>query len=141
MLISPEQFQLAQELRDLGLTTRFEVGDVVARGFADLGYEEFQVLPGSKVLSLTAGTITAIDAEQRSHFIWLPTIDEVVALLERLSILLAEVNRYESRSWTLTLTPEQDGCGVAVSHASLQTAMLIGLRNVLRDNPELVHLV
>lgn len=141
MLISPEQFQLAQELRDIGLSPRFEVGDIVARGFADLGYEEFQVLPGSKVLSLTAGSITAIDAEQSSHFIWLPTIDEIVALLERLSILLAEVNRHESRSWMLTLMPEQKSIAIAVSHASLQTAMLIGLRNVLRDNPELVQLV
>ena len=46
MWYTREHFEVAREAQLWGLSPRFEPGDIVARGFADLGYEEFQVLSG-----------------------------------------------------------------------------------------------
>ena len=83
MWFSREQFAICAEAKQWGLEPRFEPGDIVARGFADLGFEEFQVLPSSKLLSLTAGTVSALPTEHSNHFFWIPSVDEIVGLLER----------------------------------------------------------
>jgi hypothetical protein len=103
MWFTREQFQLCNELRQWGLEPRFEPGDVVARGFADLGFEEFQVLPGPRLLSLTAGTATPLPVEHRGHFCWIPSIDEAIALLEGLGAELSSCSRHEAREWVVEL--------------------------------------
>jgi hypothetical protein len=99
MWFSREQFELCNELRQWGLEPRFEPGDIVARGFADLGFEEFQVLPGPKLLSLTAGTMTALPSEHAGHFFWIPSIDEAIALLEQMGVECLVCQRNEGREW------------------------------------------
>jgi hypothetical protein len=103
MWFTREQFQLCNELRQWGLSPRFEPGDVVARGFADLGFEEFQVLPGPKLLSLTAGTLTALPAEHAGHFFWIPSVDESVSLIEKVGAVICSCSREEGREWVLAL--------------------------------------
>lgn len=132
MWISPEQFQLVQELREAGLEPRFEAGDIVIRGFADLGYEEFQILPGGNILSLTAGTVSALDTDQRGHFAWLPSIDEVIGLLEKRSFVISKLVRQEAREWSLSLSTPND-MEIHVAHGNMHTAMLLGLKNALTE--------
>jgi hypothetical protein len=103
MWFTREQFQLCNELKQWGLSPRFEPGDVVARGFADLGFEEFQVLPGPKLLSLTAGTLSPLPAEHAAHFFWIPSVDESVALVEKAGGEIRSCARPESREWVLEL--------------------------------------
>ncbi len=92
-------FTLCNELKQWGLEPRFEAGDIVARGFADLGHEEFQVLPGSKLLSLTAGTVSGLQADHALHFFWIPSVDESTALLERAGVACISTTREEMREW------------------------------------------
>jgi len=99
MWFTRKQFEICNELRMWGLEPRFEPGDVVARGFADLGFEEFQVLPGEKLLSLTAGTSTALPADHQGHFFWIPSIDECVSLLERAGVTCLGCDRVDAREW------------------------------------------
>lgn len=103
MWFTREQFQLCNELRQWGLEPRFEPGDVVARGFADLGFEEFQVLPGPRLLSLTAGTATALPLEHRGHFCWIPSIDEAIRLLEGIGGEITRCSRQDAREWVVEL--------------------------------------
>lgn len=130
MWFSREQFALASELKQWGLEPRFEPGDIVARGFADLGFEEFQVLPSSRLLSLTAGTLSALPTEHSLHFFWIPSVDEITELLERLGVPCVSCKRVDQRDW---LVEVQLGAELeAHRHSSLHQAMLLSLCSVLR---------
>jgi hypothetical protein len=73
----------------------------VARGFADLGFEEFQVLPGPRLLSLTAGTASPLPEEHRGHFFWIPSVDEAIELLEKSGAQIGACRREDGRDWVL----------------------------------------
>lgn len=106
MWFTQEVFSISSELKSLGVEPRFEVGDVVARGFADLGFEEFQVLPGPSLLSLTAGTMKPLPVEHRQYFFWIPSVDEVVDLLEQRGATIRECVREDSRYWRVVVGSE-----------------------------------
>lgn len=130
MWFSREQFTLASELKQWGLEPRFEPGDIVARGFADLGFEEFQVLPSSKLLSLTAGTVSSLPTDHSSHFFWIPSVDEITDVLERRGVPCITTKRVEQRDW---IVEAQVGDELEVyRHSSLHQAMLLALCGVLR---------
>lgn len=99
MWFTREQFEICNEIKRWGLQPRCETGDVVVRGFADLGYEEFQVLPGPKLLSLTAGTTSALPAEYALHLFWIPSVDESIALMEQLGAACITCERKDGREW------------------------------------------
>lgn len=130
MWFTPEQFGLCNELRTWGLQPRFEPGDVVARGFADLGHEEFQVLPGPKLLSLTAGTTTPVPEGHAGHFFWIPSVDECVELLEKRGVVCVSCERKDGREWVV----QAQCCGDIEAHraASLHEALLRALLAALK---------
>ncbi len=122
---------MCQELKTWGVQPRFEVGDVVARGFADLGFEEFQVLPGNKVLSLTAGTVSSLPQDHLHHFFWIPSVDESVDLLEHAGAHCISSERVDQREWRVQA---QVGDVISVSTSdSLHLALLHVLQKVYRD--------
>ncbi len=130
MWFSREQFALCNELKVWGLEPRFEAGDVVARGFADLGFEEFQVLPGPRLLSLTAGTASTLPEEHRQHFFWIPSVDETVELLEVRGAHIRACMREEERDWVVTICT-QDSSDVVLRDASLHSVVLLALYRVV----------
>lgn len=132
MWFSPDQFVVIQQLKDVGLAARFEPGDVVIRGFADLGYEEFQVLPSQRLLSLTAGTISAIDPQHHDHFLWVPSVEEAVELIEKKGVIIDSLCRVDSRRWQLEWNQHSRGAMV-VTHAQLHTTLLLALIEVIKD--------
>jgi hypothetical protein len=130
MWFSREQFALCSEAKQWGLEPRFEPGDIVARGFADLGFEEFQVLPSSKLLSLTAGTLSSLPTDHANHFFWIPSVDEVVEILERRGVPCISCKRIEQRDWSVEA---QFGDELeAHHHGSLHQALLLTLVGILR---------
>ena len=125
MWFTRQQFEVCNELRMWGLEPRFEPGDVVARGFADLGFEEFQVLPGPKLLSLTAGTSSSLPADHVGHFFWIPSVDECIALLERRGVPCIRCERQDGRQWRVELQCQDESEVQAASH--LHEALLRAL--------------
>lgn len=136
MWFTREQFQLCGELRTWGLQPRFEPGDVVARGFADLGHEEFQVLPGAKLLSLTAGTVSAVPDGHAQHFFWIPSIDECVELLEKRGAACLSCQRQDRREWLV----QAQCCGeieaqrAASLHEALLRALLAAYKHAYKES-------
>ncbi len=122
MWFPPSIFELCNELKTWGVLPRFEPGHVVARGFADLGYEEFQVLPGPKILSLTAGTIKPLPEEHIHHFFWLPSVDESIQLLEQSGAEPLSCQRVDRRRWVATTTHR--GTSILFEARSLYEALL-----------------
>jgi len=132
MWFSRAQFEICSDLKSWGLEPRFEPGDLVARGFADLGYEEFQVLPGLRLLSLTAGTTSPLPEEHRHHFFWIPSLDEAVTLLESTGVSCLRCDRIDAREWRVEAHYHGE---CEVQHArSLHEAVLRTLRQVRKAN-------
>ncbi len=130
MWFSRIQFEICSELKSWGLEPRFEPGDLVARGFADLGYEEFQVLPGMRLLSLTAGTATPLPVEHSHHFFWIPSVDESVVLLERVGVKCLRCDRVDTREWKVEAHSDDR---IEVQRArSLHEALLATVREVYK---------
>jgi len=130
MWFSRAIFDLSHELKAWGAEPRFEVGQVVARGFADLGFEEFQVLPGPKILSLTAGTMSELPEAHLHHFFWIPSVDECVKLSELNGLMDCRCVRDSGRDWRVTGV-----CCETELHAvarSLHEAMLQMTLDVMR---------
>lgn len=132
MWFTREQFEACNELRQLGLEPRFEVGDVVARGFADLGYEEFQLLQSRKLLSLTAGTTAPLTSDHERHFFWIPSVDEVTELLEMQGAVIKGCRRIDGRTWLTEV--ECGGKEIAAEGRSIHLTLLHALIQVLRAN-------
>jgi hypothetical protein len=130
MWFTRDQFALCSQLRELGLEPRFEVGDLVARGFADLGFEEFQVLPGPRILSLTAGTVKPLPEDHRQHFFWIPSIDELISIVESRGAVLVECVREDQREWRVVLHSNSES-RIGASARSLHEACLRSLVELL----------
>jgi hypothetical protein len=118
-------FAICSELKQWGLKPRFDAGDIVARGFADLGHEEFQVLPGSKLLSLTAGTVSGLQDDTAMHFFWIPSVDESTELLERAGVKCLSMTREDMREWCVEA--QYGDTSEAHRASSLHEAMLHAL--------------
>jgi hypothetical protein len=62
-----------------GYQPKFQEGMLIGRGFADLGYEAFLLLPGKKILSLFTAQVTPFPEEHRHFFFVIPSVDDVMA--------------------------------------------------------------
>jgi hypothetical protein len=131
MYCSPALFALCHELKAWGVEPSFEVGHLVARGFADLGSEEFVVVPGPKLVSLTAGGIKELPDEHRRFFYWIPSIEDCRKLLEGSGCGEVTCRRSEQRSWIVECT--WGSGGVSTSSRVLHEALVQAVIEVRRS--------
>ena len=99
-----EFLRQCQHLAELGFRPRFEEGMRVARGFADLGFEEFSVVPGEKLVSLFTGSVH--DLSDSENLFVVPSCDDMVHELVRIGYDVTELRFDEARTWSLTVRPE-----------------------------------
>ena len=86
-------------LKDAGYKRELEPGVIVARGFADLGYEVFSVLPCDKLLSLFTGKITPLAADERQHLFLVPDADGLVQFIQVRCGYEIDCHTIDGRSW------------------------------------------
>lgn len=67
MLYGNSWLKICSQLKDIS-TQHFEAGDRIARGFADLGFEEYLLLPNEKILSLYTASVVPFPSEHKHHF-------------------------------------------------------------------------
>ena len=104
MWSSPALLARCQELRELGLAPVFEAGRRLARGFADLGIEEFCLLSPNKIVSLFTGTVSDLP-------------EDSLAYLENLDVWILDALRYarhpshlsveEALAWIKRINPKR----------------------------------
>lgn len=75
---TPQYLLLSHRLRETPLKFEISGGVRVARGFADVGFEEFCVLGDGRMVSLYTGTIHDIDYE---HIFVVPTLEDLLAVM------------------------------------------------------------
>lgn len=123
--------ELCQELSQIGIKPKFDVGETVARGFADLGFEEFCILPGPRLLSLLAGTLTPLPTEEKERFFLVPTAEQLINLIDVAGGDIQTLNFLDRRSWILLFSI--DGAEDEVEDTDLKAALLKGLIKVLKS--------
>lgn len=88
-------------LQKIGLLLPIEVGSRVARGFADVGFEEYCVLPGRKLVSLLNGKVTPFPEEEQRFFFLVPTTDQITIEIDKLGIDILHIDFVDRREWVV----------------------------------------
>ncbi|MBX7145068.1 MAG: hypothetical protein K1X79_11500 [Oligoflexia bacterium] len=124
-----KEFLLAcKALGEAGIRFNFKVGASVARGFADVGEEEFIVLPGNKLLSAYTGKLSEIDSDNVAFFFVLPTVDEMTDALQRSSFDIESISFENQRHWVLRCRHVSSERQLVVRHSQLSCAFAEALR-------------
>lgn len=115
-----------EELKASGCALELREGQCIGRGFADLGYEVFHLLPGEKLLSLYTGSVSRLEPGQRAHFFAVPDCDALVRALDERQFEIEKVEHVKRREWRLVVRSK--GLAFAVPAApTLQEALLEAL--------------
>lgn len=116
--------QLCQRLADLGVRPEFEVGERLARGFADLGFEEFCILPGGSLMSLFTGHKSELAESERQFFVKVPDVEELVDMLCKYSDSPISSQFAKSGEWQII---DEDLAEVDLSGDSHKEALIKAL--------------
>jgi hypothetical protein len=113
--------ELCHTLAGKGLVPPFQPGDVIARGFADLGFEEFCVLPGLTILSLQAGKMAPLPEEERHRFFWVPTVEQFLDEIDRRGVDIERIQFPDRRQWRVVT--RADGSELSHEHRVLRICL------------------
>ncbi|HMO01875.1 MAG TPA: hypothetical protein PKD37_01855 [Oligoflexia bacterium] len=103
MYVKRDILDLCQRLSDLGLRPQFIQGTHLARGYADLGCEEFIVLSENKLCSLFTGAMSELLEQHRRFFFWIPSADQALNLLVEHGFQIVSLDYQNQRWWKLAL--------------------------------------
>lgn len=123
---SPEYLRRCEKLGAIRSNVRFEAGQKIARGFADLGYEEFLLLPNNTLLSLFSGKLSDFPEEHLKFFFWVPTSEELLQELVKV-VDIVSIEYFEQRTWKANLTKLKNNQSFAIAQDTLELALLEAL--------------
>lgn len=129
MVTSRTYLLKSQELKTRGLELPFEAGKRVARGYADLGTEVFQLIGPRRLVSLFTGKPSEIPDEHLKFFFRVPEVDEILEELIRRRVVVLGAVFKDQRRWVLSLKVEGEQRDLVSD--SLEEAFLDGLISVL----------
>ncbi len=117
------------ELYKAGFVFQIEEGKRLARGFADVGYEEFCLLPGRKLLSLLSGKVTKLEVAEERFFFVVPSADEIVNEIEKLGGDILKIETDDHRSWKVDF--RSGDCNTrTVDGRSIESALITALLQI-----------
>ena len=109
MWSNPRFLKLCEALKTKRGEVPLQDGMKVARGFADLGYEEFLLLPGGKLLSLYSGQVTPFPEQHANFFFEVPAADEISDRIVRELWDIQSLTFEDQRSWKARLKHSKTG--------------------------------
>lgn len=108
-------------------------GAHVARGFADVGYEEFCLLPNDRLVSLFTGSITELREEERRFFFVVPAVDMVRDELDRRGWDIVRLECPERRGWIIEVYHELSENRCEARGTSILETVLEALMKIIID--------
>lgn len=111
-----------ERLKALGFAREFENGMRVARGFADLGYEEFFFLSGRKIVSIFSGQSSPFPTEHEKFFFWVPPIDVLMEAISLRGFDIENIQYPMQREWVVRARHVESGAQIETRNAELHTA-------------------
>lgn len=134
-MLSREQVEACHRLYRRGALQSFRPGDVVARGFADVGFEEFFILHDGSLLSLTTSRRSELPPTERHAFFLLPSTDDLIAEIERLGGVVSTISRDTERVRWRLCTHTNDAGVHDVDAPSLYDGLLRVVGSLLGFDP------
>jgi hypothetical protein len=123
-----------EQLKESGYPCIFEAGLTIARGFADLGYEEFNLLTSSKMVSIYSGQTSLLQEDHQGHFFSVPTCDDLIEFILRRNVTIRALDCREGRDWKIIFDFQQQSFElIAVSLLDLMldtTLTVLKMQNV-----------
>ena len=104
MLNSNDFLASCSKLGELGLELPVKIGSRVSRGFADLGYEEFYLLPANKLLSIYTAKTSDWLTEHHKFFFVVPDTDQLVQAFQAAN-LQVEIS-FQQSEWLVKLSDQ-----------------------------------
>lgn len=114
--------QSCERLKSLGFAREFDNGMRIARGFADLGYEEFFFLSGRKIVSIFSGQTSPFPAEHAKFFFWVPAIDVLFEAISSRGFDVERIEHRDQREWVIQVRHAASGAAEESTHRELDTA-------------------
>jgi hypothetical protein len=106
-----------QALANSGYLKEFSPGDTVARGFADIGYEEFLVLPNSALCSKLTGEVSPLNDSNEKFFFLVPCLAQLADVACRSGLAEIRLETELGSRWEASLC-EGDDAEVRIKSAS-----------------------
>jgi hypothetical protein len=103
-LSTPKYLELLEKLSRCGVESRLAEHTVVARGFADIGAEEYALLSRNKLVSLTSGAVSQLPDEHRHFFFDVRSLDELIELVLERGGTCEGISFLEQREWEVRLS-------------------------------------
>jgi hypothetical protein len=129
----PNFLRLCEELGRTDPERALSPGTKIARGFADLGYEEFLLLNGNKLLALYSGQVTQFPDEHRRFFFEVPTPDDIVSRITALNWDILTLEFIEQRSWRICMKHQPSGRTSESSGDTIEEALTIALLAIYNE--------
>lgn len=124
-MISSQKFlEKCSRLKDKNIFTDFSQGYVIARGFADFGFEEFIMLTSDKICSLYNGKISELPEEEKKHFFSVPDADQLKEKIIKAGLDIVSLDYTEQRIWTLKVSEVNHGKNQSFFSDSLKGVFL-----------------
>jgi hypothetical protein len=119
------------ELKQHGYAPEPAPGMRLGRGFADLGVEEFLLLPSGALLSLQRGNQKPLTDDERSHLFCIPSTAECVAEIRRNGYDVETLHYAEQRHWRVAVASEESDVKFEVQSDDLEEAFIMALEKIL----------
>ena len=130
MLEKNSYLDLCHKLYIQGCRYKIEEGAHIARGFADLGYEEFLILPGQKLLSLFTGVINNFPEDDRHSFFLVPSTKDLSNSIVQAGYVFISTMFEDQRDWSVIVQHCQTCKVIKKSARVFEEALLLILLEV-----------
>jgi hypothetical protein len=135
MPTTKEQVAACHRLYRLGAFKQFGAGDVIARGFADVGFEEFFILYDGSLLSLTSGDRSNLADSEKHAFFLIPSVDDIIEEMACLGGIIEQIQKLPAPlGWRIEISSLAVGMR-SVEAISLFDGMLRALGFLFGINP------
>lgn len=131
MIHSNKFLKECEALQQAGWKPELYSGMRVARGFADLGYEEFYLLPQNKLVSIYTGESSQYNPAERDFFFLVPDTKQLIAELNNQECEIASLVHEDNREWVLCLN--QNDQKFQYKGAVIASVLLESLSSVLKS--------
>lgn len=101
MLHARSHLELCHSLIKSEHRYQLQPGLRLARGFADIGYEEYSVLSGYNVVSLHTGKTGTLEPDYEKFYFPVYSVDELSKLLYEKHCDIQEIRYDDQRTWVL----------------------------------------
>ncbi len=137
MLYGKVMLRLFETLGRAQPLSELRPGMRVARGFADVGYEEFLILPNENILSLLTGAITPLDGTRREHLFPVLSADDLVRTVRGAGYEVGALEQLDGRNWRVVArkggADEVCGEGGTLEECLLRAALAVNNATVIAE--------